>query len=253
MKKKQHAEHENAERWLLTYADLITLLLAFFIVMYSMSMVDAKKFGAVSTALNRILSGGGLLLKGDKGTALAATERYVPVDSENLRAVMQEIITELKDRNLIAKVRVRQDSRGLVLSLSDKVLFESGKADLDDSARVVLDTLGTVLAKLPNEVRIEGHTDNVPIHSGRFDSNWELSAARATSVVRYLTEHRVLPPYQMSAAGYGEYRPVADNDTPDNRMLNRRVDFVIVAQHPVNPADMTRQEEISNARDSHGR
>ena len=247
MKKKHHEEeHENAERWLLTYADLITLLLAFFIVMYSMSKVDAKKFGAMSTALNRILSGGGLLLKGDQGTTIAPKQSYVPVESGETKLVMADLITELRDHNLISKVKIRHDPRGVVLSLSEKVLFPSGSAELSDSARILLDTLSVFMSRLPNEVRVEGHTDNVPIR-GRYSSNWELSTSRATSVVRYMVEQHLLPPYQLSAAGYSEFRPVAPNDSPENRTQNRRVDLVILSVAP--PV----QVEAPIEGDKHGR
>ncbi len=248
MKKRHHeAEHENSERWLLTYADLITLLLAFFIVMYSMSQVDAKKFGAMSTALNRILSGGGLLLKGESGTTIAAQQSYAPVEGDNSRLVMADLVTEVRNHHLVNKVKIRRDARGVVLSLNEKVLFPSGSAELGDSARSLLDTLSTLVSRLPNEVRIEGHTDNVPIHGGRYDSNWELSAARATSVVRFMIEHHLLPPYQLSAAGYAEFRPLAPNDSPENRTLNRRVDFVILSAAPPIPVEAPSQGE------THGR
>jgi chemotaxis protein MotB len=234
MKKRGgHEEHENAERWLLTYADLITLLLAFFIVMYSMSQVDAKKFGAVSSALHKVLSGGGLLLKGDMGTVIASTQSYVPSESQDLKVVLGKMEKDLKRAVSAGQLRVKQDARGVVISLSDRVLFESGQAALTPGARTILDTLATLLAKYPNEVRVEGHTDNVPVHpGGRYDSNWELSATRATSVVRYLIENHRLTPYQLSAAGYGEYRPEVSNETAEGQARNRRVDFVILAARP---------------------
>ena len=247
-RRQHHEEHENAERWLLTYADLITLLLAFFIVMYSMSQVDAKKFGAVTTALKRILSGGGLLLKADQGTVIAPREAYVPAESQDLRVVMDDMSLELSRKHLDRKVRLTQDARGVVLSMAEKVLFESGRADLNPGARTLLDTVSTLLVRFPNEIRVEGHTDNVPVHNGRFDSNWELSAARATSVVRYLAEGGLLPPFQLSAAGYGEFRPASPNDTPAHQALNRRVDFVILSPVPEAPARATEVQGGKRAR-----
>lgn len=238
-RRQSHEEHENSERWLLTYADLITLLLAFFIVMYSMSKVDAKKFGAVSTALHKILSGGGLLLKGDLGTVVAPTQSYVPSESIDLKIVMGKMEEDLKSAALSGKLRIKQDARGVVLSLSDKVLFESGKAEIQPGARAILDTLATLLAKYPNEVRVEGHTDNVPMHSERFASNWELSSARATAVIRYLVESHRMSPAQLSAAGYAEYRPEVANDSPEGQARNRRVDFVILAAPAPPPAEVS--------------
>jgi chemotaxis protein MotB len=234
MKKRGgHEEHENTERWLLTYADLITLLLAFFIVMYSMSQVDAKKFGAVSSALHKILSGGGLLLKGESGTVVAPNQSYVPSESMDLKLLQGKMEQGLKQAVQAGQLRIKQDARGVVISLSEKVLFESGRATLNRGALTVLDTLATLLASYPNEVRVEGHTDNVPVREGsEFESNWELSAERATSVVRYLIESHRMSPYQLSAAGYGEYRPEVANDTPEGQAQNRRVDFVILAARP---------------------
>jgi len=238
-KREHHEEHENLERWLLTYADLITLLLAFFIVMYSMSQVDSKKFGAVSTALHRILSGGGLMLRGDSGTAIAPTEANVPSESQDLRLMLGDLEKNLEATGLASRVQVSHDARGVVLSLGETVLFESGQAQLAGGARAVLDSLSTVLAKYPNEIRVEGHTDNMPIHSAQYKSNWELSTDRATEVVQYLIESKDLPPYQLSAAGYSEYRPAAPNTTAANRARNRRVDFVIMRAVPEAGADST--------------
>lgn len=231
-RKPVHEEHENSERWLLTYADLITLLLAFFIVMYSMSQVDSKKFGAVSTALHQILSGGGLMMRGQTGTAVAHTEASVPTASQDLKIMLKELETSLNASGLQSRVRVGHDARGVILSLGETVLFESGHAELAPGAQAVLDSLSHVLAQYPNEIRVEGHTDNVPIHSLQYGSNWELSTNRATAVVRYLIESHDLPPYQLSAAGYAEFRPSAPNDNPEHRARNRRVDFVILRSVP---------------------
>lgn len=236
-KRVHHEEHENAERWLLTYADLITLLLAFFIVMYSMSQVDSKKFGAVSTALKRVLSGGGLLLKGESGTVIAPRESSVPTESQELKLVLGKVQAELESRHLAGKVRLSHDARGVVLSLGESLLFESGQAELSVAAQALLDTVSDLVVVFPNEVRVEGHTDNVPMHNQHFDSNWELSAARATAVVRYLIESKRMPPYQLSAAGYGEFRPAMPNDIPEHRAMNRRVDFVIQLASPVTTGD----------------
>ncbi|HVP38765.1 MAG TPA: OmpA family protein [Candidatus Saccharimonadales bacterium] len=252
MKKRAGGEeHENSERWLLTYSDLITLLLAFFIVMYSMSQVDAKKFGAVTSALRRILSGGGLMLKGDQGMIVAPEVAAVPTESQDLKLVMASLEQDLRSAMGAGRVRLKQDARGVVISLSEKVLFESGQADLGPQAQAMLDTIAALLAQYPNEVRVEGHTDNVPIHSARFASNWELSAARATSVVRYLIESHRMSPLQLSAAGYGEYRPELPNATPTGRARNRRVDFVILAARPLPTGDAAELPAQTGA--THGR
>jgi len=216
---------ENLERWLLTYADLITLLLAFFIVMYSMSQVDNKKFGKVSEALNTILRGGSSVLKyqleQDKtGHGL--------LKLGNLRLVQQKIEERFRHLGRQEELQTEVTERGLVIHILESTLFDVGSAELKSRAMEVLDLVAEQVKNRPNHIRVEGHTDDRPIQTNVFPSNWELSSARATSVVRYISDNHGIAPDRISALGYGEFRPVKPNNSVENRAKNRRVDVVVL-------------------------
>jgi chemotaxis protein MotB len=223
----QEHEHENHERWLITYADLITLLLVFFVVMYSISRADLEKFQRVSSSLRAAFN-----LDVLEGSAPA--QRLTPPLEQDprftaylgVRAEMTALLTRLGlDRD---SVEVELTYEGIVIHLSDTLLFPPGQAQLRPEAARVLDGVAAILAALPNQVRVEGHTDDVPPPAGAYPDNWELSVMRAVSAVRYLTDVSGLPPERLSAVGYGQYRPRADNSTLEGRRKNRRVDIVIV-------------------------
>jgi len=180
---------DPAPPWMSSMGDIVTQVLCFFVMLFAL-------FGA---------------------KRLAQLER---IEKHVAEMVKVEGIEEVK-------TKIEPD-KGLIISLKEKVLFETGKADLSPEAKVVLDKLHTVFLKIPNTIVIEGHTDNVPISTPQFPSNWELSTARATQVVRYLIEEKKFPDERIAATGYGEYHPVADNSTPEGRAQNRRVDFVIM-------------------------
>ena len=257
---EEHEEHVNHERWLITYADMITLLMVLFIVLYSISQVDLAKFrrlkegvagglggpaaaGALEGGAGPLEGGGGVFDVGLNGTApvtsaqaaqtaLAAAQARA-AGARQQRAVLQgaqrEIQRSLDKEGLGATVKFRLESRGLVVTIvSDRVLFEPGQADLRHEGREVVDKLAAAIGRLPNKLAVEGHTDNVPI-SGRYASNWELSTARATTVLRELIERHGISPSRLSAAGYADERPVAVNDTVDGRAANRRVELVVMA------------------------
>jgi chemotaxis protein MotB len=222
------AEKDRSERWLLTYADLITLLLVFFIVLYTMSQVDKKKFESISQELAIVFGGVG------RGGVLDAGRSLIPGDKVyKERLEMQN--TEQKVRRMIAqkglegKISTDLGPRGLVISVKDTLLFEIGSADLTGPAKEIIRSVGHILSATPNAVRVEGHTDNVPIHTSRFFSNWELSTARATNVLQYFIAQGAIAPDRLSAAGYGEYKPAAPNTSERNRALNRRVDIVLLS------------------------
>jgi len=229
MKKKHGEEHENLERWLLTYADLITLLLAFFIMLYTLSKNDEQKYHEIAMHLNAIFSGGtGHLGKGSiAGKGLIDLPATKPSNGEIKKKLTEEIgkmFSESSQKNF----SVISDERGIVVRILDKTFFDEGKADLKEKAKNVLDNLAPILIGLQNQIRIEGHTDNVPIKTYEFKSNWELSARRATEVVRYLIEKHNIPPERFSASGYAEYRPIAPNNTPEERSLNRRIEVILL-------------------------
>lgn len=246
-RKKGHAEaHENHERWLITYADLITLLMVFFVVMFAMSRADTAKFSKLSAALQQafrvdVLRGNNpTSLNGDDGaTALStvlqdaiAQQVWTTTDSKMISTLteLNEAMRRLPEaQNSDRNVEVGAGRDGVVISMSGSALFDSGRADLKPDGVVLLDALAPRLRELPNEVRVEGHTDNVPISTPLYPSNWELSSARATTVARRLVEYGNVPAGRLIAAGYGDARPAATNDTRDGRARNRRVDIVLIA------------------------
>jgi len=231
MKKRKHnEEHENAERWLLTYADLITLLLAFFIMMYVFSKKDAQKYDEVASHLKTIFSGGTGLA--GKGSVTAASPIDMPSKGASSGEIKRQLESELMDSNRNKpggeNISVLSDERGVVIRVLDKAFFDEGKAELKDGAKGALDKIVPIIKNVDNHVRIEGHTDNVPIKTNEFKSNWELSVRRATEVVRYFVEKRGLPPDRISATGYAEYRPIVQNNSPKNKSLNRRIEIIVV-------------------------
>lgn len=246
MKKGHAEEHENDERWLITYADLITLLMVFFVVMYSMSRTDAEKFKALASGLSHVfgkpamnaagiggqpISGNSILPnKADGDARKGSRNKGADGDTRTrrIKALKNDLDALMEKQGLSKLVSTKVDPKGpkLVMELSDSLLFDAGSADLTPAAVQLLKPVGEVLGARDYNIHVEGHTDNVPI-SGRYKNNFELSTARAVNVIMSLTEAAQLPPDMFSASGYGEYRPVASNDTPEGRAKNRRVDFVI--------------------------
>jgi len=233
---EQHGSKASHERWLITYADLITLLLIFFVVLYAMSKVDANKFRAIAESLTKALGGAGMVLD-YPGVTVAPGVGVTGQDSPSIRDTQEGLILErvqsqleqlIKEHGLQAKLSVRSEERGVVLSIQDTALFPLASAELTPEAKEIVHRVGLILLQTTNYIRIEGHTDNLPIHNARFPSNWELSVARSCSVVQQLIRDLNFPPERLSATGYGEYRPVATNDTPEGRQQNRRVDFIIL-------------------------
>jgi len=227
-------EAGTSARWMLTYSDMVTLVLAFFIILFSFSTLDPKKFDVALVSLKDAL---GVMPESVAPVEERADEQQVPqtresepytLDWSQLATMEDKLRESLQDLELEDAVVMSIEERGLVIRFSDRVLFDLGKADLKPTAREILHRVASVLKDIPNEIRVEGHTDDLPIHTERFPSNWELSTARATSVIRYFVESEGMDPYRLSAAGYGEYRPVAPNDSSENRQKNRRVDIVIL-------------------------
>ena len=250
-RKKKHAEEGNNERWLITYADLITLLMIFFILMYTMSQVDVKKYSAVANSLSVVLTGQALsvletqgpsLVEGISGQLVPEGPGEISQNQGQLNEV-KEIIKEFietkdmeaaveqgsgKTTKLSDSIMVYEQERGLVISFKDTLLFASGSDELTPEAYSIISQVGEALVKLPNYIRVEGHTDNLPINTGRFPSNWELSVLRASGVVHVLHEGAGIPAEKLSVIGYGEYRPLVPNEDNLSRSMNRRVDIVIL-------------------------
>ncbi|CUU01580.1 chemotaxis protein MotB [Candidatus Thermokryptus mobilis] len=234
-KKGHHEEHENLERWLITYADLITLLLGLFVVLYSMSQIDLNKYQQWISAFSQLFGGGGVLSGGKgllvtpapqrSGSEAQASTYQTSSTQQKLEVQINAILsTNIQSRKII----VTTSPEGLTIHLLERLLFESGSAELKPEAKAVLDTIAEILKLLPNKIKIEGHTDDRPIRSARFPSNWHLSVARALNTAYYLMSKGVNPE-KISIAGYSEYRPIAPNNSEENRAKNRRVDIVIVS------------------------
>lgn len=227
-------KYGSMERWLITYADMITLLLIFFIVMYALSQVDIKKFQYLAESLSKAMGGGGLVFQelgptvvpGISGSEEQTTEEIMDrLEMENIR---QELVSFIEQTGLAARVSVINEERGIVLSFQEDVLFKIGSAELTPQARDIITRVAPILMKTPNYIRVEGHTCDLPIHTALYRSNWELSSARALTTVQELINTAGLPPQRLSAVAYGEYRPRVPNDSEAHRQLNRRVDLVIL-------------------------
>lgn len=223
----------NHERWLLTYADMITLLVAFFIMLYSMSVLNNKKFEAMAVSVRSGFGGelrgaGQGILEGGLGVRAEAPGAS-PLVTPGRHRLIEELRTLIIDKRLSDKVRLRSEPRGLVITLvTDKVLFQKAQAEIRPETLPLLHDVLKILSKVPNHIRVEGHTCNLPVGRGRYASNWELSTARAVAVIRYAIEKGLIPENRLSAAGYADSRPVAANDSEAHRQLNRRVDIVVV-------------------------
>ncbi len=234
MKRAPAQKKGGHERWLITYADMITLLLIFFIIMYTLSRIDVKKFQYLSASLSKALGAGGMVLDSPGPSVVPGIAGSVPDsalhsgENQQLENVRREIEKHIKDANLQAKVSVTSEERGVVLSFQGEVLFRLGSAELTPRAREILFKVGPILEKMPNYLRVEGHTDDLPIVNAPYPSNWELSADRANSVLKFILKNFKIHPERMSSVAYGEYRPVVPNDSDLNRQRNRRVDIVIL-------------------------
>ncbi len=226
MRKKRIEEPESSDRWVVSYADFVTLLFAFFTTMYAISQVDAGKLKMFTGSMKSAFK------SEDVKPVKSVIEGIVPVapDTFSIEEDLRKGLAALQSRE---DMEISHDERGVVLSIGDNLLFEVGKAGLKQDASVSIAAVASVLKKLPNKVIVEGHTDNIPIAEahGRFSSNWELSTARATSVLSYLLATYNLPPERFAAAGYAEFRPKATNATPDGRAKNRRVDIIILSRN----------------------
>ena len=270
-RKKHHEEgHVNHERWLVSYADMITLLMVLFVVLYAMGQTDKSKLEALRTSLQRAFSvevlraADASSLKGSSGASvvpplvpLAVTQEIMAVTGQTtadprmaqaLNDVREALIRVPVPSDTSGSVDVGASREGIVISLAGNLLFDSGKSDLKPRGMTLLDTLVERLRTMPNEIRVEGHTDAIPIATSLYPSNWELSSARATTVARYLAEQGEIAPSRLSAAGFGEFRPVAPNDTREGRARNRRVDLVVLFPQVQRPQGDAVASQTADAR-----
>jgi chemotaxis protein MotB len=234
-----HDEHTNHEAWAIPYGDLVTLLLAFFVVMYSISSVNEGKYRVVSESLNAAFRGqpatpAPIQVGAPSATTIAApmVQLEADVKSMALRQMAEQAEDALTPLIMQGLVDVHQGDGFVEIAIRSDILFTSGAASLAPEADPVIRLLGQALMGFPNDIRVEGHTDNIPISAGAFKSNWELSAARAASVVHLLVDSGV-EPRRLSVVAFGEFRPVLPNTTPDGRNANRRVVLTIMGSEPV--------------------
>jgi chemotaxis protein MotB len=287
-RKEEHEKEPNHERWLVSYADFITLLFAVFVTLYAMSFTDKQKVDEVIKSMNASFGIGtadtmdiinnhsfspvpGLIdvnkpevipprtqqgqdnktkkqkaqeaekkseeeaaKKAKKTTppeaAVAGQGEKTHADEQEFKKLKEQILALIKEKGAEGQVTLTIDSRGLVVSLKDTEFFESGQATVRRGAIPLLNNIVNAINKYTNAIRIEGHTDNIPIQTAAFPSNWELSTGRATNIVQYMINSHAFSPDKLSAIGYGEYRPIADNTTPAGRQKNRRVDVVLLSE-----------------------
>lgn len=237
-KKKKHEDEFTGDEWLATYSDCITLLLTFFILLYSMSTIDNEKLKTLSEAFKTVMTG-------ETGETLMEYDLYngqVPLiggeadienftdEAETAQQQMYDTVKKFVEENELGEVvDIIESERGTVIQLRDNILFETSSSTLREESKNVLGKINSLIASVPNHIVVEGHTDNRDINTSEFPSNWELSVDRAVNVVRYFTETMGQSSSRFSATGYGEFQPVAPNDSEANMAKNRRVNILIMA------------------------
>jgi|Deesub1362A_J573_1020465.scaffolds.fasta_scaffold12024_3 chemotaxis protein MotB len=215
---RRKRDTENTDRWVISYADFITLLFAFFATMYALSAIDAEKLEKFAVSMKKAF----------KSNTIIDKERVIPeLSSDN---PMGHIETEIRSvlKNMNGNIIIRRDERGIIISLGAGFLFDPGDATLKEDAIKGISELALVFKNISNRILIEGHTDSLPPSNAVYKSNWELSALRAIAVLRVFVERFHLPPERFIVAGYAQYRPLRENATPEGRAMNRRVDIVIL-------------------------
>ena len=263
--RERRKSNVSRDRWLVSYADFITLLFAFFVVLYAFSKADQKKQMQVTASIDAAFRSLGIFPNSSRKppsadiTTNGVEKPFMPMNivmgedvlaparvSNDLNHIRRELEQTLSSQAAQHTVSIQMGRDGLVISLREAGFFSSGSATPRPDTLPTLRQIAASLGRTPYDLRIEGHTDNIPIHTAEFDSNWELSAARATRIARLSLDLKAIPPDRLSAAGYAEYHPVASNDTEDGRAENRRVDLVVlprtkidfsasVASHPTGP------------------
>ena len=234
-RKKKHEEHDNSERWLVSYADFITLLFAFFVVMYSVSSVNEGKYRVMSESM--VLAFTNQKPLGKMSVVELPLEKSTPEmekqiqDRPNDFQVYMKMAVALGGLDISSSdVSIQNSTRGITIKIKDEVAFDSGSVQMNREIIEVLDLIAALVKDLPNLISIEGHTDSVPMRSAQFPSNWELSASRAAALVRYFVNQHQLRSERFSATGYGGERPLESNATPEGRSANRRVEIVILRE-----------------------
>lgn len=248
-KKQAHQEEEAGEAWLLPYSDLMTLLLAVFIVLFAVSKIDARKAQQMSEVFSGTMmdksyaagadsrgdgnGGNGGIQISSPSTAEQKSELESflgEVELQKLEDLKTEIDTKLHTDGMDQSVSTKIDMRGLVVRLNNAIFFDSGSAEIKQQSEDTLIGVANLLNTTDNYIRIEGHTDNVPVRHSGYSSNWELSTARAVNVVKLFINQGNFSPEKLMAVGYGEFKPVADNSTEEGRAKNRRIDIIVLSE-----------------------
>ena len=245
--KKKHEEHENHERWLVSYADFITLLFAFFVVMYSVSSVNEGKYRVLSDSLTSSFShskpiGDMSVLNLPVSKSKPIVVKDAPKSKDNRRSYLK-VANAISVAKVPEGVNVTSSERGLNIRIKDETLFGTASADMNPEAKEFIDLIAGLVRDLPNGIAVEGHTDNQPIRTTAFPSNWDLSTARANTLVRYFTEFHQLRADRFSSTGFAGTRPIESNTSLEGQAANRRVEIVILrhtnvpmpASHPILP------------------
>lgn len=262
MNRRGQRPHVSHERWLVSYADFITLLFAFFVVLYATAQADQKKQAEFSKSINEAFRALGIFpsaMKQHAGLNVASDANEnaaIPMNivmgedvlaparvKSDLEQMKRELQQTLSNEVASHTVSIEMGRDGLVISLREAGFFASGSAAPKSETLPTLRLIAMTLSHAPYDLRVEGHTDNVPIHNAQFDSNWELSAARATNIARLLLEMEAVRPDRLSAAGYAEFHPVAPNDTSDGRAKNRRVDLVVLPRSRIDFAEPAQKSQ----------
>jgi chemotaxis protein MotB len=277
MMKKKKEKKENSERWLLTYSDLITLLMILFVVLFAMSSTDQEKYSQLAQSLQAALgdngktingsmiqNGSGILEEqtpgsgtdieyqnqsseqdigsgegnnGEDGTGKDGTGKTGESDvksSTEFNNLRTELLQAIKNDKFKDKLYITITEKGLVISVSNDILFDSGKADVKSDMKETLEIIAQLINRIGNPIQVDGYTDNIPVHNNRYTSNWQLSAERAANVVEYLIDNNNVKPERLTASGHGEYRPVASNKTAEGRESNRRISITILYSDAAN-------------------
>jgi len=243
---EEHAGHD--ERWLVSYADFITLLMVLFVILYSMGQVNVEKYKRLADSMRTAFSLGGAADVVDKqinqsggnskdGTAKPIVVPGIPEGPTQSEEVAGQLTSMLSHQNLGSQVSVQTNIEGVLISLSEKLVFKDGTAELPEEVRPVLDTIVEMLRPINNKVRLVGHTDDSPPANSQYPSNWELSLARATAVADYLMKAGIAPE-RFIISGQGQYSPIFPNDTPEHRALNARVEMIIIYNVDSNVIDI---------------
>ena len=265
--RKVHREEHADETWLLPYSDMMTLLLALFIVMFSMSKMDNEKMKEVSEQFSIVFSGGAGIMEKDGnsiiemfdidtdfGTSdknsndvtISSGKSNATIEDEKMKEIKEKIEKEIDEEGYTNKVKLILDGEGLEISIQDVVLFNTGEAEIKKEVYPLLLHVTGLIKGLDNNIKVVGHTDNVPIHNDKFRSNWDLSSFRAINVMNFMMNEGKMSPNKFSIQAYGEFKPKYNNSTEEGRAKNRRVEIYIVRNYPMDEKNKTNDNVKTN-------